>query len=276
MPSFARTLGLMLVFVGPLGLAAQPPYTPPTGWPNTTQSAGAYQQNFQRPAGDAARPNFYPSKVHPAAYQAPVSRDPVPGDPVPGNPPSASPSGTAAPIPLAPRNSRLPLKSPPSQSERREKAAPDGLTSMVTVIGSLAVVLGIFFLVAWGMRRVAPAGKAALPGEVFEVLGRAPMANRQQVHLLRCGRKLLLVSVTPTGTETLTEIVDAVEVDRLAGLCRQSHPGSATEAFRQVFHQFAPQRPKSGRLSGLFAGSDPAADDLGRRTAPSGSEDQNG
>jgi flagellar biogenesis protein FliO len=84
-----------------------------------------------------------------------------------------------------------------------------------------------------------------LPPEVFEVLGRAPLAARQQVHLLRCGRKLLLVSVTQAGTETLAEVTEPEEVDRLAGLCRQAHTQSATAAFRQVFGQWAPRH--SGR-----------------------------
>ena len=95
---------------------------------------------------------------------------------------------------------------------------------MATVGGSLAVVLGLFLLVAWVMRKASPRSSSALPGEVFEVLGRAPLAGRQQVHLLRCGSKLLLVSITPAATETLTEVTDPVEVDRLAGLCRQAHP----------------------------------------------------
>jgi flagellar biogenesis protein FliO len=116
----------------------------------------------------------------------------------------------------------------------------------------LAVVLGVFFLVAWALRRAGyPLGKAAgtvLPGEVFEVLGRAPMTGRQQVHLLRCGNKLVLVSVTPAGAETLTEVTDPAEVDRLAGLCRQAHPQSATAAFRQIFAQFAAARPGGGFL----------------------------
>ncbi|MBN2477110.1 MAG: flagellar biosynthetic protein FliO [Pirellulales bacterium] len=108
------------------------------------------------------------------------------------------------------------------------------------------MVLGVFFLVAWGMRRATPPGSTLLPGEVFEVLGRAPMASRQQVHLLRCGRKLLLVSVTPAGAETLTEITEPMEVDRLAGLCQQGRSNSATAAFREVFQQFTARRSSPG------------------------------
>jgi flagellar biogenesis protein FliO len=109
------------------------------------------------------------------------------------------------------------------------------------VAGSLALVLGLFFLVAWTMRRAAPGGVVQLPREVVDVLGRAVLANRAQVHLIRCGNKLLLVSVSPTGIETLTEITDPDEVNRLAGLCRQAQPGSATAAFRHVLQQFAGQ-----------------------------------
>jgi hypothetical protein len=68
------------------------------------------------------------------------------------------------------------------------------------------------------------------------------------VYLLRCGQKLLLVSLTPAGAETLTEVTDPQEVDRLAGLCRQAHPQSATAAFRQVFQQFA--SPGAARTPG--------------------------
>jgi flagellar biogenesis protein FliO len=85
------------------------------------------------------------------------------------------------------------------------------------------------------LRRTSAAGFGSLPCEAFEVLGRAALANHQQVHLLRCGAKLLLVSVTAAGAQTLTEITDPAEVERLAGLCRQARPSGAATAFRQVF-----------------------------------------
>jgi flagellar biogenesis protein FliO len=99
-------------------------------------------------------------------------------------------------------------------------------------------VLGIFFLVAWLMHRLAPQGQTVLPTEVFEVLGHAPLAGRQQVRLLRYGGKLLLVSVTATGAETLGEVTDPVEVDRLTALCRGG-AGRAVETLRQAFGQRA-------------------------------------
>jgi hypothetical protein len=82
-----------------------------------------------------------------------------------------------------------------------------------------------------------------LPKEVFEILGRAPLGARQQVQLLRCGNKLLLVSVTPGGAETLTEVTDPAEVERIAAICQQAHPKGATTSFRQVFQQLVPGAP---------------------------------
>jgi flagellar protein FliO/FliZ len=114
---------------------------------------------------------------------------------------------------------------------------PDGLPSAVTVFGSLALVLGVFFALVWALRRASPPGAALLPTEAFEVLGRAPLANRQQAHLLRCGNKLLLISAGAAGTEPLTEITDPAEVERLTDLCRQARPNVATTALRRMFRQ---------------------------------------
>jgi flagellar biogenesis protein FliO len=103
----------------------------------------------------------------------------------------------------------------------------------------------------WLVKRKTPQSLTRLPSEAFEVLGRAPLSGRQQVHLLRCGNRLLLVSVTPGGAETLTEITDPLEVDRLAGLCRQSQPGSSSAAFKQVFEQLASRRAPQDESTSL-------------------------
>lgn len=227
MPSIPKTIGLILGLVlavaGPARLGAQtlhpadsqypPPGPPPDGfYLSSANPPGGGGELLQAAAGQ---------DTHITEPPVPQAQSPPP---VPLSPPGGKP-----PLPL----------SPPGSDNRRQGVGTGGLTSGVTVLGSLAVVLGIFLLVAWGMRRAAPAGSIALPGEVFEVLGRAAMSGRQQVHLLRCGKKLVLVSVTPAGAETLTEITDEPEVDRLSGLCQQARPNSATAAFRQVFGQLA-------------------------------------
>jgi flagellar biogenesis protein FliO len=147
------------------------------------------------------------------------------------------------------RESLVPLSPPDRNASRDADKKTNGKPSMAVLAGGLGVVLGIFFIFAWLMRKAAPQGFSRLPNEAFEVLGRAPLAGRQNVHLLRCGNKLLLVSITPTGTETLTEITDPPEVDRLAGLCRQAGPHSSTAVFRRIFEQLAPKRPARDNFS---------------------------
>ena len=118
------------------------------------------------------------------------------------------------------------------------EASTGGSEALFTTLGSLALVLCLFFAAAYVLRRGTPHALAALPGEVVEILGRAPLPGRHQMHLVRCGHKLLLVAISTAGADTLTEITDPAEVDRLCGLCRQHHPHSATTAFRNVLNQF--------------------------------------
>ncbi len=184
--------------------------------------------------------------------------EPAPG-PVRIAPPlaAADHSAAASDNGAKPAPSPLPLKreshvqlTPSNKTDSLESSKkPSGLPSMAAVFGSLGVVLGIFLLIAWMIRRAAPQSLTRLPNEAFEVLGRAPLAGRQNVHLLRCGNKLLLVSITPAGTETLTEITDPQEVDRLAGLCLQAGPQSSTAAFRRIFEQLAPKHASRGAFS---------------------------
>jgi flagellar biogenesis protein FliO len=87
-----------------------------------------------------------------------------------------------------------------------------------------------------------------LPEEVVSVLGRVPLAARQFAELVRVGNKLVLLSVTQTGAEPLTEITDSAEIDRLVGLCRQRSKGSSTAEFDQVFRRLADETAPTGFL----------------------------
>lgn len=133
----------------------------------------------------------------------------------------------------------------PPPSEDRESRGTSRLTGnsnvAAVVTSSLAIVLGLFFLVVWVSRRMHPKASASLPTEALEVMGRSPLANRHHLQLIRLGKRLLLVSVTPDRAETLAEVCDPEEVDHLAALCRKNQPGSITASFRQVLHQLGTQ-----------------------------------
>ena len=106
-------------------------------------------------------------------------------------------------------------------------------------MGSLAAVLGLFAIVVWTMRRGMPKTmQQRLPSDVVDVLGQTTFGHRQHVQLIRLGQRLLLVSVTPNGAETLAEVTDTAEVERLTTLCRGPTSRGATPSFRDVFQQF--------------------------------------
>ncbi|HEV3005577.1 MAG TPA: flagellar biosynthetic protein FliO [Pirellulales bacterium] len=151
---------------------------------------------------------------------------------------------------------------PSSNGEPRAGARPiSGASSFLTGLASLAIVLGLFFVAAWVMRRGLAAGAAPLPSQVVEVLGRTALVGRQHAHLVRCGNKLLFVFLAPGVAETLTEITDAAEVERLAGLCRQARLPAAGASFRQIFQQIGGEKIAVGWLGRRAA---PRADDAAR------------
>ncbi len=204
MKLLVRTIGLILLTTYPMGASAQV-----VAYPSPTTSA---------------------NEVLPAAYQQPAAaaeKANVAAEP------RQVPAATET-APLANTSSLPPLKPHAPTSHAETDKPPGGVHSLVTVGGSLTAVLGLFFLVAWMLRRASPRRPGTLPLEAFETLGRAALAAHQQVYLLRCGNKLLLVSVAATGTETLTEISDPAEIDRLVGLCRQTRSGGTAATFRQA------------------------------------------
>ena len=199
-----RTIGLILLATCPHGLLAQAPGDPGPATPAHDVMPVVYQQ----PAVSAEKTS--------------VATEPRP-----------APAAETSPA----TNTSLPPLKPPTPTNRTLADMPlGGMRSLITVAGSLTAVLGLFFLVVWMLRRVSPRGPGNLPREVFETLGRAAWASHQQVHLLRCGNKLLLVSLTTAGAETLTEISDPAEVERLVGLCRQTRGGTPA-TFRQAMRQ---------------------------------------
>jgi flagellar biogenesis protein FliO len=124
--------------------------------------------------------------------------------------------------------------------------------SIYTMGTGLAIVVGAFLLFAWVLRRGGRGrvGRGMLPTDAVSVLGRVSLTSKQVAQLLRVGNKLVLVAITPGGAETLTEVTDPVEVDRLMGLCQQHDPRSTTKVFEQVFQNLSREPAPSGFLGG--------------------------
>ena len=122
---------------------------------------------------------------------------------------------------------------------------PTATGSLLTVVSSLVIVLGLFLCVIWISRRGWSRRHYLVPKDVIDIMGRAPLAARQNLHVIKFANKLLLVAVTPEGAETLTEITDPDEILRVKALCEQMHPGSNTSSFREVLSGFGSESGRS-------------------------------
>lgn len=164
---------------------------------------------------------------------------------------SVSPASAASAInsvgtssPKKPIELLAPSKGTPATSEKPQSS----WGAIISMVFSLLIVLCVFLSVAWMVRKSQPSAFLKLPTDVVQVMGRTPMAPRQQMYVVRFGNKMLLVSHQPGQTQTLCEITDEDEVQRLAGLCEANQPSSITSSFREVFKQVAsgkqPAAPK--------------------------------
>jgi flagellar biosynthetic protein FliO len=89
-------------------------------------------------------------------------------------------------------------------------------------LGALAVVAGLIFAVRWLLRRWAGSGPAGQAGPM-EVLARASVAPRQQLLLVRLGKRLVLIGAGGGTMTTLAEVSDQAEVDELMQSVKAAH-----------------------------------------------------
>ena len=122
----------------------------------------------------------------------------------------------------------------------------NGVGSVVTMFASLFIVIATFLILALLFKKVSPKGSGPLPSELIENLGRTSLTPKIQLHLLRLGNRLILVSVTLDGVHPITEITDPDEVVQLLGLCRRLDPNSSTQNFKKMYDAVAAEPPTGG------------------------------
>jgi flagellar biogenesis protein FliO len=104
-------------------------------------------------------------------------------------------------------------------------------------VALVAVVALIFILRGLG-RVFFPSTTSRGQTRVVEVLSRSALAPKQQVMLLRIGRRLIVVGDSGTQMNTLCEISDPDEVAGLVGQLREEKT-TAAAAFTSLFGRFS-------------------------------------
>ncbi len=98
----------------------------------------------------------------------------------------------------------------------------DGTGGWLRTLGALAVVAGLILAVRWFLRRWGASGPAGQAGPM-EVLARASVAPRQQLLLVRLGKRLVLIGASGGAMTTLAEVSDQAEVDELMRSVKAAH-----------------------------------------------------
>lgn len=129
----------------------------------------------------------------------------------------------------SPDAARIPLARPDANSGTSFSSRPTFGGSLLSMFGSLILVLGLFLLIAWGMKKLVPAQNTMLPRSVLQSLGQFPLTSRNRLFLLRFGKKLLLVSVCGDETSLVCEVDNESEV---AELLTQLKPGGHNGSLR--------------------------------------------
>ncbi len=110
-------------------------------------------------------------------------------------------------------------------------ASPGGWSDMLWPLG---VVLALVGGVAWAARRWMPRSLGMSGGQSLRIVARQALSTRQSICLVKFGRRLVLVGVTPERISPLSEISDASEAAELTALIESGRPGSFASLFSGV------------------------------------------
>ena len=131
----------------------------------------------------------------------------------------------------------LPLESSPDSS-RSKMTGP-----LVTVCSSLAIVLALFSGLVWAGRKFGGASAASkpLPASALTPLGHVMLDPRTKLMLVKCGRRILVLSQTASGITPITEVTHPDEVRELVASCS----AEAREVFQKTLREIELE-PASG------------------------------
>lgn len=111
-------------------------------------------------------------------------------------------------------------------------------STLFDTLTALGVVIGLALLGRWLYTRFTGRTGASRTSPVVEVLARTSVAPRNHVLLLRVGSRILVVSDSPGGMRTLSDIDDPEEVASLIGAVSAAHDSSLTRNFTRMLQGF--------------------------------------
>ena len=126
-----------------------------------------------------------------------------------------------------------PLVFPANTRQNSRQGQRSGMVqSIFSAIFYVLVICAVFAAIIWLVKRYLPGHKQLFNHPSMEVLGRTHLDQRRYVSLVRVGRRILVVGVSPDSISSLSEVTDGAEV---AEILEQARP--KTEAGKSVFQK---------------------------------------
>lgn len=124
----------------------------------------------------------------------------------------------------------LSLDSQP-ESSRSKMTGP-----LVTVCSSLAIVLALFSALVWVGRRFGGgvAASKPLPASALTPMGHVMLDPRTKLLLVKCGRRILVLSQTASGITPITEVTHPDEVRELVASCSAEARAVFEKTLREI------------------------------------------
>lgn len=116
--------------------------------------------------------------------------------------------------------------------ERREYRAPSIFPAMLSV----AAVCGLFLVALYLIKKYLPGHRQLFSHPAMEVLGRTHLDQRRYVSLLRVGKRIVVVGVSPDEMRPLSEITDEDEITAIMEVARPKTEAGLT-VFQRLFQR---------------------------------------
>lgn len=190
------------------------------------------------PTDQPAAPIAEPAPQHTTPPTAEQAKPPLP-------PQEQRPLGSTPPAPVAtPTATGQPAENTERTAENKHSGWFSGTTSR-TIIALIAVI-ALALILKFGIKRLAglsnglssqlgAAGRS--PSGVLEILGRYPISRGQTLVLLRLDRRIVLLSQTPAGFSTLSEVSDPDEVASILMKARDDEGASLAARFNTLLRE---------------------------------------
>jgi len=134
--------------------------------------------------------------------------------------------------PAAPENIIRRSSPAPMPAASQPASGMSSIYNLQRVLIALAAVIALVFLLRWVGRKMLGLPSISRASSVIQVVGRVPMAPRQQLVLVRVGQRLLVLGDSAGQLSTLTEITEADEVAAVLG---QLKSNDSSRNFASVF-----------------------------------------